>query len=95
MVRLAVILSLLAAPVLAQPAAQKCSPFAAQKEYLLGQHGESIVWTGIVGTKVANIWMNPESGSWTFTVTDPDGMTCAAAWGQSGQMIAPAVGEGA
>ncbi|GHF33386.1 hypothetical protein [Seohaeicola zhoushanensis] len=47
-------------------------------------HGESLQAIGIDGGgNMIELFANPESGSWTLLVTEPEGATCLAAAGHS------------
>lgn len=43
---------------------------------------------------VIEIWANPETGSWSLTVTRPGGPTCLGAAGEAFQLLAEALDEG-
>lgn len=72
------------AVVAATPArSATCAPRDTVIDRLANQFGETRRGLG-VGTKnrVVEIFASPESGSWTITVTMPNGTTCLIASGQ-------------
>lgn len=85
---LAIIAALVAFPVSAQT---NCAPTPAAYEALSGQFGESRVWMGATDTHgvIAEVWANPETGSWTWVVTG-QGQTCLVAQGQGYSLGDPA-----
>lgn len=65
-------------------AAPQCGPRAAILDQLSSRYGETRRGIGLAAnTQVMEIFANTESGSWTITVTLPDGITCLAASGQN------------
>ena len=84
MLRLA--LALLATPA----AAQTCLPLPAVIETLTDQWGEAPVGQGLsTGGAIVTVWTNPETGTWTITVTRPDGATCLIGAGTDFATLAP------
>ena len=62
--------------------AQSCLPREAALRLLADQFGESRVGMGMTsGGMVMEVFAS-ETGSWTITVTRPDGATCAVASGE-------------
>ena len=66
-----------------QAAAPTCGARAKVVERLASQFGETRRGIGL-GTRnrVVEIFASPETGSWTITVTLPEGRTCLIATGQ-------------
>ena len=65
-------------------AAPQCGPRATVLEQLSAKFGETRQGIGLAAnTQIMEIFANTETGSWTITVTLPDGMTCLAASGQN------------
>ena len=67
-----------------------CAPRDAILERLAQQFGETRRGLGL-GTRnrVVEVFASPETGSWTITVTLPDGRTCLIASGQDWEEQAP------
>lgn len=78
-------------------AAPQCGPRATVLEQLSTKFGETRQGIGLAAnTQIMEIFANTETGSWTITVTLPDGMTCLAASGQNFDSIneeLPAIGN--
>ena len=78
----ALALVLLALP--AQAAGQACAPRAVLLERLSAQFGETRRGIGLGQRgRIVEIFASPETGTWTITVTLPDGRTCLVASGQA------------
>lgn len=83
------VLALLAmlSPAYAQ---QQCGPTDRVAELLGGAHGEAVIGRGLVADQfIAMTWANPETGSWTITVTDPRGITCIVIHGTDWDAVEP------
>lgn len=77
MLRLAAIMALAAGPV-----AANCADTPTVVEYLAGQYGEQIQVTGIDNAGFAMVvWANPDTGTWTVTVSSAEGITCVISAG--------------
>lgn len=78
-------------------AAEPCGPHAKVIELLARSYGEARQGIGLNGEqRVMEIFVNAKTGSWTITVTLPDGLTCLAATGEHFETIAaplPAKGD--
>lgn len=78
-------------------AASPCNPRADVLAHLASKYGETRRAIGLASAnQVMEIFANAESGTWTITVTQPDGVTCLVASGQSFEALAeslPAKGE--
>ena len=78
-----VVLALLSGTVLAQES-PRCLPHERFQMILQEKYGETRYVIGLSDDKrIMEIWGNLEAGSWTATMTTPDGMTCFAATGSS------------
>ncbi|WP_293576525.1 hypothetical protein [Phaeobacter sp.] len=84
-------MTLLAAPTEAQ-SSSNCAPRDLVVKRLAEKYGESRQSIGI-GQRgmVMETFASEESGSWTITVTNPSGMTCLVASGQSYEVLAEAL----
>lgn len=83
-------LTLAAAPATAQ--SRNCAPRDTVIKRLAEKYGESRQSIG-VGQKgmVMETFASGKTGSWTITVTTPNGMTCLVASGQSYEVLAEAL----
>jgi hypothetical protein len=63
---------------LAMPAAaqERCAPRDVQTGILIGKFGESVIAMGLTPDGIVEYWANPETGTWTVTITRPDGVLC-------------------
>ena len=84
---------LTAFPALAAP---NCATNAQVQEILTVKFKEAVIFQGVHkdGKVIIRVWINPESGSWTLTGTDAEGMTCILSEGQAGETIAYALPPG-
>lgn len=82
----------LAAQQLQAQASQYCAPRASVVERLAEKYGESRQSIGL-GTQgsVVETFASNDTGSWTITVTTPNGVTCLIASGQSFEKLAEAL----
>lgn len=82
----------LAAQAVQAQATQYCAPRDSVVERLAEKYGESrqSIGLGTQGTMVET-FASAATGSWTITVTSPDGMTCLIASGQSFEKLAEAL----
>ncbi|KIC11828.1 hypothetical protein RA19_04105 [Leisingera sp. ANG-M1] len=85
-------LTLAAAPAAAQ--SRNCAPRDMVVKRLAEKYGESrqSIGMGQQGM-VMETFASGETGSWTITVTTPNGMTCLVASGQSYEVLAEALPE--
>lgn len=71
---LALIAILAATPALANPA---CNTREEMQRVLTEHYGEHVVGQGINARGLLmQVWANEETGSWTITLTTPDGRSC-------------------
>jgi ABC-type Mn2+/Zn2+ transport system permease subunit len=78
--RALLLLALMTTPALATP---QCSNTADVVASLATNYGETLQSSGLAqdGT-LMGLYASPETGTWTLTVTLPNGMTCLVAAGQ-------------
>lgn len=77
---------LIACPVAAQ---DYCFARADLEPMMLEQYGEQRVSVALDGRGwLMEVWTNPANGSWTATITTPDGQACFAASGYEYQAVA-------
>ena len=100
MIRIALLLTILLAPALAE-AQGRCGPRADVLRMVQKKYGEKLVGRGVVrGRSVVEFWSNPETGTWSFTSTPMRGagaITCLMAAGhgwKAGVPAAPAKRDG-
>ncbi len=75
-------------PALAQ---QNCGPRQVVVERLQGHYGETRRSIGMATQgRVVEVFASAESGTWTITVTLPNGMTCLVASGQAFETLTEA-----
>ncbi|WP_121065825.1 hypothetical protein [Chachezhania antarctica] len=78
---------------------RNCGPRESVVDRLAEGYGETRQSIGLgANNQVVEQFANPETGSWTITVTMPNGMTCLVASGQSFERLAellPAAGHDA
>jgi hypothetical protein len=89
-VLLASVLALtLTTPLLAQQAVSQCSPNREGAiRYLADQFQESRQSAGLAASgHLVEVFANTETGSWTITVTLPNGTICLLASGQSYEQL--------
>jgi hypothetical protein len=88
---LAAVLSIAAMPALSAPQCGERLNILAQ---LAGKYGETRRMMGLAANgAVIEMFANDETGTWTATVTGPDGNTCLVASGRAFEAItAPAPG---
>lgn len=80
---------MLTGPALAQ--SRNCAPRAAVVQRLAEGYGETRQSMGLgANDAVIEVFASPASGSWTITVTGPDGITCLVASGQAFESMADA-----
>lgn len=71
-----------------------CGPREAIHGALESRFGEARVMEGYAPGVVYEVWVNPETRSWTFTRTTPAGSTCVWASGEGFEVIpAPPKGQ--
>ncbi len=75
-------------PLTAQAQSRNCAPREGVLERLSGKYEEVVVARGIGQRGVLmETFASPSSGSWTVTVTLPNGLTCLVASGESFESI--------
>jgi hypothetical protein len=89
---LAALAALFAFPVMAQP---NCAPRDIVVERLAEKFGETRQSLGIGAQgAVVEVFASDETGSWTITVTNPHGLTCLVASGQSFEATSESLPQG-
>lgn len=88
--------ALLAAILAADPShaqqAQNCAPHDAVVARLAAGYGETRQSIGIGSNNtVVEVFASSETGTWSITVTGPEGPTCLVASGQAFQILAEAL----
>ncbi len=84
----AAIAVMLAAPVHAQQV-RSCAPRETVVERLADKYGETRQSMGLgANNAVIEVFASDSSGSWTITVTSPNGVTCLVASGQAFEELA-------
>lgn len=80
-----------ATDVLAQQG-RNCAPREAVVDRLAQGYGESRKSMGLgANNAVVEVFASDETGTWTITVTTPNGLTCLVASGQSFETLAEAL----
>jgi len=64
-----------------------CADRSKVTESLIGQWGELPAVVGRTQTEVLEVWLNPQTGTWTLVVTSEAGVSCIGAAGSEGQVI--------
>jgi|HigsolmetaAR201D_1030396.scaffolds.fasta_scaffold83771_1 hypothetical protein len=82
---------LLLAPNMAGAQQPASGPVCAERpkvtEALITQWGELPAVVGRTANQVMEVWLNPETGTWTLVVTSQNGVSCINAAGSDGQVI--------
>lgn len=79
--------ALILAPISAQ-AQQNCAPRSVVLEHLSGKFGESRQSIGMgPDGRVFEVFASTETGTWTITITLPNGVTCLVAAGEGFEIL--------
>ncbi|MEL7149303.1 MAG: hypothetical protein AAGK71_01150 [Pseudomonadota bacterium] len=79
-----IVATALLAPLAAQAQGQNCGNRELVLERLTSKYGESRQSIGMAPKgRVVEVYASTETGTWTITVTMPNGITCLVASGQS------------
>lgn len=79
---------------LAQQSSRNCAPREAVVDRLADGYGESRQSMGLgANNQVVEIFASSETGTWTITVTMPNGLTCLVASGQAFEELAEVLPE--
>lgn len=79
-----IVATALLAPLVAQAQGQNCGNRELVVERLTNKYGESRQSIGMAPQgRVVEVYASHETGTWTITVTMPNGVTCLVASGQS------------
>ncbi|MDE4189677.1 hypothetical protein [Phaeobacter gallaeciensis] len=82
-------------PIAASAQGRNCAPREVVIKRLADKYGESRQSVGIGGQGVVmETFASTETGTWTITVTMPNGMTCLVASGQSFEVLAETLPDG-
>ncbi len=86
---------LLAALTACAPAhATTCAARDAVLERLSQHYGETVQSMGLASNNgILEVFASPETGTWTITVTLPNGMTCLVASGEAYESVAVPPGD--
>lgn len=87
--RIAFISALMALVAVSAEAQVPCGPREGIVKELRTKYGEEVQVTGVMGNGkfLMEMWVNSGQGTWTVTLTDPNGKTCAVAAGSNWQLI--------
>jgi hypothetical protein len=78
---IALLLSLIATPSFAQTA---CAPYAFIVENLANLYGERVQTTALTSEGVViSFYANDKTGTWSLTITQPNGIACLALSGSA------------
>ena len=76
-------------PTLAQAQqVQQCGPHDEVAEFLTKKHGEKIVGIGVIRDHAVEFWLS-EKGTWSYVVTNSQGVSCIMAVGTEWQVFTP------
>lgn len=87
------LLALLLAIVPSGVMAQNCAPRPDVVDMLTNRYGEVPLSRGLAQPGIVETWGNRETGTFTITVTLPNGMTCMVASGDAFEILDPVTGE--
>lgn len=84
---------MLATPLMSQTPPPDCNTYEVAQESLSTQYGEYVVWEGLVSNNlvVVQLWVNPETGTWTHLVVSPDGIACVVSDGLNYTFVDPPI----
>ncbi len=83
---------ILAATQLPAQSARHCAPRDVVVERLAEKYGESRQSIGLGGNNsLVEVFASPDTGSWTITMTMPNGVTCLMATGRAYETLADAL----
>jgi hypothetical protein len=54
----------------------QCAPRDVQTEILTNRYGEAPIAMGLSSQGIVEYWSNASTGTWTVTITRPDGVLC-------------------
>ena len=80
------LLSLPTAPAVAEEETV-CVERSRMTATLIGQWGELPAVVGRTNNEVMEVWLNPQTGTWTLVITTESGQSCIGAAGHDGQII--------
>lgn len=82
--------ALLAAFLTAPASAQGCGPYEEVRKYLGEKYGESVIGRGIANGGLFELWLNPETGSWTVLGRPRPDVACPLSGGTDWEFAMPA-----
>lgn len=89
---MAALLAATAAPMALAQNARNCGPREVVVDRLADGYGETRQSMGLgANNSVVEVFASPETGTWTITVTMPNGVTCLVASGQAFEELAEAL----
>lgn len=90
-----ILFAAIAAWIAMPAAAQNCAPRDVVIKNLAEKYGETRQVIGLDGRgNVMEVFGNVDSGSWTLTVTSPNGQVCMVAAGQQFEILAEGPAKG-
>lgn len=96
MERIAIALALIGAASVAQADQRPCAAHEKIVEALSSQYGEAAHAMGLSqDDTVMELYASKDTGTWTLTVTLPNGMTCLVATGKNFEQVAQTPVKGA
>lgn len=80
-------------PAIAQTPLSNCNTYTIAQQMLSIEYGEHVAWEGVVSDNmvIIQLWINPETGTWTYLVVSPDGNACVVADGMAYTFVAPPI----
>ncbi|MEO0938178.1 MAG: hypothetical protein AAFY38_08485 [Pseudomonadota bacterium] len=89
---MAALLAATTAPMALAQNARNCGPREVVVDRLADGYGETRQSMGLgANNSVVEVFASPETGTWTITVTMPNGVTCLVASGQAFEELAEAL----
>lgn len=89
---IALAFAVLAAPAVAQG---NCAPRGQIVAMLAERYGEGRIGAGLDAQgRMVELFVSPDTGSWTALITRPDGAACIGAYGGSWQIVDEPVPQG-
>jgi hypothetical protein len=74
-------------------AQERCLPTEQGYSLLTEQYKEQRLFIGNTGTALIEVWVNPETETWSLVETRPDGISCLAASGTGFEAIPIVTGD--
>lgn len=68
----------------------QCAPYPVLSAHLTEKYGEAVVWVGNQSpAAILELWVNPETGTWTIVQYQASGNACMVVSGDGSQPLAP------